>query len=459
MDRTTEMLSAFACGLTYDELGSEVVEQVKRTLVDTMGCAIGGFESEPAVIARSLANGINGGLSSRILGSASHTTPDLAAFANGVAVRYLDCNDSYFSPGGGHPSDMIPAVLALAGPFRSDGPTTITAIVLAYEVFCRLSDEVVVSDLGWDQGIFSVIGAACGAARVMGLNQEQTGNAISLAISPHLPLGVTRTGELSMWKGCAAASASRSAVFAAQLAAKGMTGPSEPFEGRRGLWGQAVGGHVDVPGIPLGATRGDEDPFRITRTIFKAYPSQIHTQNPIGLALQLRDKLPLDDIQSINIQTYKVAASTASSEPEKWDPKTRETADHSIPWLVASALLEGPVRPGSFTDDRISNPALRNIMSRMTLVEDPEFTIHYPKEYNCTITLSGRDGENYSTHASWPKGHRNNPMTDDEVEHKFREFAGASLTYAQCGQALEILRGLESLPDLDPLFDCLAIQA
>ena len=393
MDHTTEMLSAYACGLTYEELGPSVVEQVKRTLVDTMGCAIGGFDSEPAAIARSLSQGVACDQPSRILGTAGGTTPDLAAFANGVAVRYLDCNDSYFSPGGGHPSDMIPAVLALADPVRTDGPTVITAIALAYEVFCRLSDEVVASDLGWDQGIFSVIGAACGAARVMGLSHDQTGNAISLAISPHLPLGVTRTGELSMWKGAAAASASRSAVFAAQLAARGMTGPGEAFDGRRGLWEQAVGQPIEVPVIPLGNSRDDDDPFRITRTIFKSYPSQIHTQAPIGLALRLREELPVDDIRSIHIDTYKVAASTASSEPEKWDPKTRETADHSIPWLVASALLNGPVNPGSFSDDHIANPALRDIMSRMTLGEDSEFTARFPGEYNCRITVTGRDGQ------------------------------------------------------------------
>lgn len=457
MDRTTEMLSAFACGLSYEELGPDVVAQVKRTLLDTMGCAIGGYDSEPAEIARSLAHGINGGVTSRILGTSAHTTPDLAAFANGVAVRYLDCNDSYFSPGGGHPSDMIPAVLAMADPEQSDGPAVITAIALAYEVFCRLSDEVVAGDLGWDQGIFSVIGAVCGAAHVMGLTPEQTGNAISLAISPHLPLGVTRTGELSMWKGCATASASRSAVFAAQLAARGMTGPGEPFEGRRGLWEQAAGRAVDVPEFPLGDSRPDSDPFRITRTILKAFPSQIHTQAPIGLALQLRDKVSADDIQSIHIETYKVAASTASSEPEKWDPRTRETADHSIPWLVSSALLDGPITPGSFTADQIANPALRDIMSRMTLAEQPEFTARFPGEYNCRITLTGRDGRTYSAHVVWPKGHGNNPMSDGDVEHKFRNFAGASLPPGQCDHALEIIWGLDELPSIEPLYDSLII--
>ena len=189
MDRTTEMLSAYSCGLTYEELGPAVVDQVKRTLVDTMGCAIGGFDSEPAAIARSMVDGVSGGMPSRVLGTSGSTMPDLAAFANGVAVRYLDCNDSYFSPGGGHPSDMISAVLAMADPLKSDGPAVISAIALAYEVFCRLSDEVVASDLGWDQGIFSVIGAVCGAARVMGLDEEQTGNAISLSINTASAVG------------------------------------------------------------------------------------------------------------------------------------------------------------------------------------------------------------------------------------------------------------------------------
>ena len=455
MDRTTEMLSAYTCGLTYEELGPTVVEQVKRTLLDTMGCAIGGYDSEPAEIARSLAEESSGRLASRIIGTRVCAAPDMAAFANGVAVRYLDCNDSYFSPGGGHPSDMIPAVLAVSDPLKSDGPTVITAIALAYEVFCRLSDEVVAGDLGWDQGIFSVVGAVCGAARVMGLDQEQTGNAISLAISPHLPLGVTRTGELSMWKGCATASASRSAVFAALLASKGMTGPGEPFEGRRGLWEQAVGRSVSVPDFPLGSQRSDGDPFRITRTIFKSYPSQIHTQAPIGLALQLREKLPLDEIHSVHIETYNVAASTASSEPEKWDPQTRETADHSIPWLVSSALLEGAVTPDSFTVDRIANPALREIMSRMTLAEEPEFTARYPGEYNCRITLTGRDGQTHTAHTAWPKGHGRNPMSESDVESKFRSFAGSQLTPGLCNQVLETIRGLDKLPNLESLFDSL----
>ena len=457
MDRTTEMLSAYACRLTYEELGPEVVHQVKRTLIDTLGCAMGGFTSEPAKIARGLAAEITSATPARILGSRAPSSPDLAGFANGVMVRYLDCNDSYFSPGGGHPSDMIPAALAVADPLLADGPAVITAIALAYEVFCRLSDAVVAADLGWDQGMFGVIGAVCGAGRLMGLDQQQLGHAISLAVTPQLPLGVTRTGELSMWKGCAAASSTRAAVFAASLAAAGMTGPFAPFEGRRGLWEQAAGGAVSIPDFPLGSQRSADDPFRITRTIFKGYPSQIHTQAPIGLALQLREAAAVSDIRSIHIDTYQVAASTASSEPEKWDPKTRETADHSIPFLVAAALQDGAVNAATFTDSGIADPGLREIMARMTLQADPEFTARYPAEYNCRITIETGGGQRHTAHTAWPKGHRHNAMTDAEVEAKFRSLASGVLSPGQCDAALAAVWALHQQPDLEELFDALVV--
>ena len=233
MDHTTELLSIYASRLTYQDLPPEVVHQVKRTLVDTFGCALGAFSAEPSTIARRLAGRVTSNMPSRIVGTKDGSAPDMAGFANGVMVRYLDCNDSYFSPGGGHPSDMIPALLAVADPLGCDGQTVITAIAVAYEVFCRLSDQVVTGDLGWDQGLFSVIGAACGAGKAMGLDRQTMSHALSLAIVPNLPLGVTRLGELSMWKGCAAACATRAGIFAAQLAQEGMTGPAEPFDGPR----------------------------------------------------------------------------------------------------------------------------------------------------------------------------------------------------------------------------------
>ncbi|MDA1127846.1 MAG: MmgE/PrpD family protein [Chloroflexi bacterium] len=457
MDRTTDMLASYACRLSYEDLDPKTVHQVKRTLVDTLGCAMGGFVSEPAKIARRIASSVTSATPSRVLGTTEYTSPDMAGFANGVMVRYLDCNDSYFSPGGGHPSDMIPAVLAMADPMIADGRTVITAIALAYEVFCRISDEVVAGDLGWDQGIFSVIGAACGAGKVLGLDHEQMAQAISLAVTPSLPLAVTRSGELSMWKGCATAAATRSAIFAAMLAAEGMSGPDEPFDGKRGLWEQAVGKPVSIPDFPIGGSRSEDDPFRITQTIVKSYPSQIHTQAPIGLALELGREVALADIKSIHIDTYKSAASSASDEPEKWDPKTRETADHSIPFLVAAALQEGTVAPGTFTPQGIADATKRDTMGKMTLTEDAEFTAKFPAEYNCRITVTDRSGGVHTAHTAFSKGHKNNPLNDKELEGKFRSFATGVLSDRQCDQMLETIWTVDEATDMDDLFDGLVV--
>ena len=450
MDRTTEMLSSYACNLTYDDLPPEVVHQVKRTVADTLGCAIGGYLSEPAKVARKLAGEINSSAPSRILGTNDYSSPDMAGFANGVMVRYLDCNDSYFSPGGGHPSDMIPAALAVADVAEADGNTLITSIALAYEVFCRIADQV--PDIQWDQGIFSVIGAACAAGKVLGLDEEQMGHAISLAAVPNVPLRVTRMGELSMWKGCAAAAATRSGIFAAQLAAEGMTGPSEPFEGRKGLWEQAIG----YP-VAIAALGGDTTPFRILETIFKFYPSQIHTQAPIDLAIRLRQRVNMDEIASIKIQSYQSAVSSSSTEPEKWDPQTRETADHSIPFLTAVGLRDGGVTPASFTPDRIADPDLRTVINKMRIEENPEFTERYPAEYNCRIEVIKANGQTEVASTSFPKGHGSNPLSDAEVDAKFRRLACPTVTEQQCEQALELIWSLENLPNLRGIFDSLVV--
>ena len=242
MDATTEHLSDSTHRLSYADLSPEAIHQVKRTLIDTLGCAAGAFDGEPAVIALRMASRIKGEPSARILGSSQRTSTDLAAFANTVLVRYLDCNDTYAARGTGHPSDMIPAVLAVADGAGVNGRAVITAIAAAYEAFCRLADKVPLK--GWDQGMFAAVGAACGAAKILGLDQAATGNAISIAITSGVPLGVTRIGELSMWKGCATAAANRTAVFAAELAAEGMTGPGHPFEGRDGLWQHLA---IDAP--------------------------------------------------------------------------------------------------------------------------------------------------------------------------------------------------------------------
>ena len=451
MDPTTEYLSDYACRLTYEDLSAEAVHQVKRTLVDTLGCGAGAFDSEPPSIARRMASRVQGNPPARILGTSQETSTDLAAFANTVLIRYLDCNDAYAARGTGHPSDMIPGVLAVGGGHRANGRAVITAIAAAYEVFCRLADEVPLK--GWDQGMFAAIGATCGTGMILGLDRKAMGNAISIAITTGVPLGVTRIGELSMWKGCATAAAVRIGVFAAELAAEGMTGPGEPFEGRNGLWQ-----HLGVEAPKWEGFGGGAKPFRITGTSFKAYPSVIHTQGPIGLVLELRQQVATAEIDSVHVATYGEAVRRTATEAEKWNPETRETADHSIPYLVAAAFQDGDVTPATFAPSRIQDPALRQLIKKLTVVEEPEFTRRYPAESCTRIEVTTTDGRRVAAETSHPKGHYRNPLTDGEVEGKFRGLASGVLGAQGCDRVLREVWNFENAPTLDRLFESLVIS-
>jgi 2-methylcitrate dehydratase len=207
----------------------------------------------------------------------------------------------------------------------------------------------------------------------------------------------------------------------------------------------------------LEAFGGANEPFRINQSTFKYYPSQIHTQSPIGLAIELHSRVNPSDIKSICIESYYNAVSTASTEPEKWDPRTRETADHSIPFLVAVGLLDGAVTPATFTPERISDPALRPLLGKMTIKENAEFTARYPSEYNCRIEIATNSGDQKVAATSYPKGHRNNPLSDAEVSDKFRRLATPTLANQQCDEVLDLLWSLENLTSLDDVFDALIV--
>jgi 2-methylcitrate dehydratase len=443
------MLSSFACGLNYDDLTPQTVHQVKRVLVDTVACAMGGYLSEPAKIATQLARTVTSTLPSRIIGTKDCSSPDMAGFANSVMVRYLDYNDMSV---GGHPSDSIPGALAMADYLGSDGRSVITSIVVNYEVGRRVGDYVQHA-LGWDHGILRSLGAACAAGKIMGLDQEHMSHAISLAVVPNLALGQTRVGELSMWKGCAGPIGTRAGIFAAQLAQQGMTGPFEPFDGSEGLWAKMLDNPVRLEG-------GWGEPYSINDTRLKFFPSQGGTQGPTGLAVELHSQISTSaEIEAIRIYLPSGLLLRAVSEPEKWHPKTRETADHSIPYLVAVALQDGAVTPDSFSPQRIQDPVLGALIDRMNVEADAEYTRRYPDEINCRIEVTTTSGKQLAAHATYPKGHPRNPMTDAEIDAKFRSLSAELLAPRQYDRALSLLWSLEDQPNLGELFDALVVQA
>ena len=433
MDKTTRRLADFITGTTWNDLSKSAVHETKRRLIDSLGCALGGYTSPPARIARDLAGRASGQPAAHVLGSGAATSMEIAAFANTTMVRFLDCNDTYISKGSGHPSDMIGACLAVADAHHADGRATLLSIAIAYELFAVMADVVVLRERGWDQGVFVVLGSAAAAAKLMGLTHEQTADALAIAATANVPTRQTRAGELSMWKGCATAAATKAGVFAALLARDGMTGPTEAFEGHHGLMEQVTGP------FELGTFGGAGVPFGIERANLKFFPSEYHSQAPLFLALDLRTKVKVEDIEAIDVQTYYMVWSEIGSEPAKWDPKTRETADHSLPYLLALGLVDGRITADSFSDERISDPALRPLMQKIRVSENKDYTREFPGKLMTRIEITTRGGERVSGLASYPKGHARNPLTDADLEGKVIDLAHGVVTPERCKLMIQAL--------------------
>jgi len=452
MDQTTERLARYVTSLGYDDLTPRAIREVKRHLIDSLGCAVGGYASEPAVIARRVAPAWTGTPSARILGEGRSTTPEAAAFANSVMVRFLDANDTYISRGSGHPSDMLGALLAAAESRDTSAKDLMLATIAGYEVFGALADQVSLRDRGWDQGVFIAPAAAAGAGVLLGLSAGQMADALAIAATANVATRQTRAGELAMWKGCATALAAKAGLFAAQLAREGMTGPTAAFEGRHGLWEQVTGA------FELDALGGRDTPFAIERTNFKFVATEYHAQAPIATALQMRASVRVEEIEAIDVRIYAMAHSEIGSEPAKWDPRTRETADHSLPYMLAVALRDGRVTPASFEPERYLDPSLRPLMSRIRVAEHPEFTRRFPRELVSEIEIVTRSGQRLTARAEYPKGHARNPMTDAEIDGKFRDLSADILGSAQADAALRALWRLEEADGLDAVVTLFTIQ-
>ncbi len=452
MDKTTQTLAQYVTSLRHEDLSPRAVHAAKGHLLDSLGCAVGAYGSEPAVIARRVAPAWRGSPSARLLGDGRPTTPEAAAFANSVMIRFLDANDTYIARGSGHPSDMLGALLAAAESQAASGKALLLATVAGYEVFGALADQVSLRDRGWDQGVFVAPASAAGAGLLLGLSATQMAEALAIATTANVATRQTRAGDLAMWKGCATAAAAKAGLFAAQLAREGMTGPTAAFEGHHGLWEQVTGA------FEIGPLGGRGQPFAIERTNFKFLAAEYHAQAPLALALALREKLDVNDVEAIEVEIYAMAYSEIGSEPAKWDPRTRETADHSLPYMLAVALQDGRITPASFEPRRYLDPALRPLMNRIRVAENPAFTRQFPQELVSEIRVTTRSGQRLTERADYPKGHAENPMTDADLETKFRDLSADVLGTAQIDAALRALWRLEDIDGAGALVDLVTVK-
>ncbi|HLI14717.1 MAG TPA: MmgE/PrpD family protein [Acidimicrobiales bacterium] len=422
MDATTRRLVDYTLGFAWADLTESARDLAVRHLADSLACAIAGYFTEPAQAAVRVASRVGSDTPVTVLGAGITSAPAYGAFANTVMVRALDWNDGMLARGGGHPSDLVAGLLAAAEVVGASGVELLEAMTLSYEVLGALGNAAPVHERGWDQGTFMGVAAALGIGRLYGLSADQLANAVSISIVPAIPLMVTRRGELSHWKGAATAAAILNATNAVALAREGFTGPSEPFEGRHGVIEQVSGPlELSLPVYPDG-------PRVVELSHLKAYPAETHAQGLLGIVPEIRAWTAIEEIASVEVEAYRIVYSEIGSHPSVWDPKTRETADHSLPYLLAVAMVDGEVTLDSFRPERIADPALRPLMAKIRIVEDPALTANYrPPGLEIAgnpcvrITIRKTTGETFAREVTFPKGHFRNPLTREDIDAKLQK--------------------------------------
>lgn len=434
------VLARFALTLRYEDLPDEVVRAVKRTILDTMGCAIAGYSSAPGRIAMKLASAVTSKHGATVFCGGIKTSHELAVFANGVMIRSLDFNDAYTTPGGGgHPSDALAALLSSAEVAGRSGRDLILAVVIAYEVFCKISDVFDIKVLGLDQSTVLGLASVVGAGWLMGLSQEQLVNAIGITVGGNTAINQGRVGALSNWKDYATAEASRKAIFSASLAQAGMTGPTQIFEGPSGFFKVIARKPFEMP--KLG------QPFSILRAVTKRFPLGQYSQTVAEAASQLRSFFSsTDDIAEVNIGVSHNAIRVMAGSPDKWRPASHETADHSMPYAAAVVLMYGTIDDRYYEYPYLRDSRLLELVSRVRCLPSAEADLH-EKDYNMTdFEIVLKSGQRKSVRVDYHRGHWKNPMSDAELESKFRSLAARQLAAKRIDALLEQLRNLEKIP-------------
>jgi len=447
MDSITHQMAQFALGLRYEDVPARAVREAKRFLLDSIGCALAAVPLEDMQAAQRYVVALGGRPEATVIGSGHRTNAANAALMNALLVRALDYNDIYWVQDPSHPSDVIPAALAAGEATHRSGRETIAGILIAYELEMRwcLAATPGVREVGWHHATLTQFVSPFVAARMLGLTEEQTVAAAGISGSSHFTLGGVVAGHLTNMKNTADPLATEAGVRAALLAREGYTGPVEVLEGKEGLY-QVL---HNVKWSTEALLNGLGTKFLITECSYKPFPTEALTHQPITAVLNIcrAHSIAAEDVAEVHLRTTTRGADILS-DPSKYKPTTKETADHSLPYCLAAAIADGNVLPSSFEEDKLHDPRIWALLPRIKVVADPEIDWLFPgvKRAIVRITTTGRAV--YEEQVDHAKGSPENPMSDEEIAAKFRANAGAVLTPQQQERVIEATLALEDFADV-----------
>ena len=451
----TETLAEFTVGFQYEDIPPEVIKKAKRCILDSLGCAIGGYDTWIGKTIISSVKEFTGPPHSTIMGDGSKVAPHQAAFANTALANMLDFDDT--SEGIGHPGNTaIPASLAVGEFVKASGRDFLLAVVLAYEVSTRIGYGIKPTPA---KGKFifiapcwEVFNAAVAASKLLALDKKQTVIAFGTAgDSSPVPTNTPKLVEGPLWNKCDIAFASSNGVQAAFMARKGVPGPLKVLDGD-GFWIQAASDTCDFDVMTAGL--GKE--YRIMAVSFKPYPScaWLHSANDAVAAIIGGQNLRAEDIREIKVRTGALAARM-----QNYAPKTAAECEFSLPYGIAMVALRETVGAAWHNEEKMQSKEVIDMLKRIKVEEDPEATnlFNSTKGYiqRATADIITKEGRTFSERIDYKKGQGENPFTDDELKNKFQNLAMPVLKAKKANEVIQMVDRLEEISDISTLAEAL----
>jgi 2-methylcitrate dehydratase len=436
---TTEELADFTGSVAYENLAADTREELKKRVLDSVGIAVGAMGAGPTDVVGRTVGETAPGEACRLWGTDARASPTGAAMYNTSLTRYLDFMDSFLAPGETpHPSDNIASTIACGESVDASGEELIEAIGVAYEVQGELAWNAPVRDRGWDHITHTVISAATGAGKVLELDREPLRNAIGIAGTAHNALRVTRTGGINEWKGVASANAARNAVYSTLLGKNGTEGPTDLFEGQKG-WKQTIAGDFSV----------DLDPGceRVYDTMTKRYVAETYAQSAVEGIIDLAEREGIDHeaVESIDLDTFAGAKLIiGGGEGSRYEVETKAQADHSLPYMLAAALIDREMTDKAYDPERIQADDVQGLLRTVEVEEEEAFTERFENgEMPARITVTMADGTTHGIEKDDFAGHPNNPMSWEQVSEKFETMTAERYDGNHREEIIGVVRGLE----------------
>jgi 2-methylcitrate dehydratase len=382
-----------------------------------------------------------------VIGRDFKTNVSNAALMNCLLTRALDYNDIYWEQDPSHPSDMIGAALAAAEVSGKSGKDALVAIIIAYELelrWCHAANPGV-REVGWHHATLTQFVSPLVAGKMYDLSLDQMIAAVGISGSSHFTLGGVVAGHLTNMKNTADPLAAQAGVLAALMAREGYEGPVEVIEGKEGLF-EVVN---NVEWQPEWLLKGLGEEFMITQCSYKAFPTEALTHQPISAALQVcqEQNLTAEDISEILVETTTRGADILS-DPSKYQPTTKETADHSLPYVIAAAVADGNVLPDSFSDEKLKDPRIWDLLGKIKVVADPEIDAMFPGVKRARVSITSNAGETHTAQVDHAKGSPKNPMTDEDIVSKFRANAEGVLNPTQQEKVIDLTWRFDELEEI-----------